>query len=465
MRIQEGTAIILRTRFAPILVVAALSAALAALVAPPAKSDTGCAGYADPLNRAEAFWTRARAEQVRACVVQLGAGPGSDRRRLTPLHLAALFSADPAALAPLLKAGADPNAKATNGFTPLHLAAQKNSNPAVAAALLKAGADPNARTRKGATPLHLAAQKNSNPAVAAALLKAGADPNAKGDNGATPLHLAALKNSNPAVVAALLKAGADPTAVAQGKTAFDLARNNKKLAGSVAYRQLREAHDAQRALDTLDLTMDDYRVIQRMLNEKEFRAGAVDGRWGPKSRSALRDFQALAGLGRTGVPDKATLKALGFRKTAKSGTRRIPGAPELGWVEVERRHSAGGLGWQCDTPGHLGRISEVRRGTFSDTEPIDARVWNRTLRVYVLKRLTEYYPERGKPGLQSRDRSFSWRDWLRGTLERINMAADEAGMPQKKKETALLAWVMCHVSLTEAARIRGRILASEEEGK
>ena len=63
--------------------------------------------------------------------------------------------------------------------------------------------------------------------------------------------------------------------------------------------------------------MDDYRVIQRMLNEKGFRVGAVDGRWGPKSRSALRDFQALAGLSPTDVPDKATLKALGFQKTAQ----------------------------------------------------------------------------------------------------------------------------------------------------
>ena len=340
---------ILRTRFAPFLVMGALSAGLAALVAPPAKSDTGCAGYAEPLNRAEAFWTRARAEQVRSCAAQRGAGPGGNRQRVTPLHLAALFSGDPAAVAPLLEGGADPNASSEEGFTPLHAAAQSgrsaaivaillkaganpdarnkkgvaplhlgaknnrtaaivatlleggadpnarnkqgatalhfaakrgsrpmivgallnggadpnagtgtgfvplhfavqfNRTPAIVAMLLKDGADPNAKTRKGATPLHLAALKNSNPAVAAALLKAGADPNAKATNGATPLHLAALKNSNPAVVAALLKAGADPKIAVKGKTAFDLGRNNKKLAGSAAYLQLKEAHDKSKA--------------------------------------------------------------------------------------------------------------------------------------------------------------------------------------------------------------------------
>jgi hypothetical protein len=140
---------------------------------------------------------------------------------------------------------------------------------------------------------------------------------------------------------------------------------------------------------------------------------------------------------------------------------RIPGAPELGRVEVERRHSPDGLGWQCETTGHLDRVSFV----IANTEELDSTVWNRALRTWVLKRLTEYYPEHGKPGLRGRDRSFSWRDWLGGTLERINAAADEAGLPQKEKETRLQAWVACHVSVTEAIDIRGQLLASEKEGR
>ena len=169
---------------------------------------------------------------------------------------------------------------------------------------------------------------------------------------------------------------------------------------------------------------------------------------------------------------------------------RIPGAQELGRVEVERRHSAHVWGWQCDTSAHLDRVSEVREGTSPvvsmtegididtvwnsvlhtyeirrRTEAIDATVWNSALRTYVLRRLTEYYPERGKPGLRGQDRTYSWRDWLRGTLERINATADEAGMSQKEKEATLRAWVVCHVSVAEAVRIRNLILASEEEGE
>ena len=129
---------------------------------------------------------------------------------------------------------------------------------------------------------------------------------------------------------------------------------------------------------------------------------------------------------------------------------------------MERRHSADGLGWQCgDTTGHLDRVSFVS----PETEELDATVWKSALREWVLKRLTEYYPERGKPGLRGRDRSFSWRDWLGGALQRINTAADEAGLPQKEKEAALHAWVVCHVSVAEAIDIRGQILASGEEGR
>src|SRR5690606_8045770 len=78
-----------------------------------------------------------------------------------------------------LKAGADPNAKRTNGITALMLAAAYNPNPEVITALVKAGADPNAKLTDGGTALMEAAAYNPNPEVIAALVKAGADPNAK----------------------------------------------------------------------------------------------------------------------------------------------------------------------------------------------------------------------------------------------------------------------------------------------
>lgn len=63
---------------------------------------------------------------------------------------------------------------------------------------------------------------------------------------------------------------------------------------------------------TLDLSRDDYRAIQTMLNAGGFDAGTPDGVWGNGSRNAMRAFQEQNGLAPTGAPDRATLEALGI---------------------------------------------------------------------------------------------------------------------------------------------------------
>ncbi len=64
---------------------------------------------------------------------------------------------------------------------------------------------------------------------------------------------------------------------------------------------------------TLDLSRDDYRAIQTMLNAGGFDAGTPDGIWGTGSRNAMRAFQEQNGLPATGAPDRATLEALGVQ--------------------------------------------------------------------------------------------------------------------------------------------------------
>jgi ankyrin repeat protein len=87
-----------------------------------------------------------------------------------------------------------------------------------------------------------AASSNQNTEVIAALLKAGADVNVQIKDGWTPLMIAAGKNQNPEVIMVLLGAGADAKAKnSEGKTAFDYAKNNAKLNGTDAFRQLQEA--------------------------------------------------------------------------------------------------------------------------------------------------------------------------------------------------------------------------------
>ena len=56
----------------------------------------------------------------------------------------------------------------------------------------------------------------------------------------------------------------------------------------------------------------DYRLIQTLLNIAGFDAGGADGIWGPRSQSAMRQYQHSAGLPQTGHPNLETLELLGL---------------------------------------------------------------------------------------------------------------------------------------------------------
>jgi ankyrin repeat protein len=106
---------------------------------------------------------------------------------LTPLMWAARNGALEA-MAALIQAGADVNARDTrNGWTPL-LHAVHTQQPAAIRLLLQQGADPNARTA-AVTPLLMAAA-DPDPAPVALLLEYGADPSARGFGGSTALSQA-----------------------------------------------------------------------------------------------------------------------------------------------------------------------------------------------------------------------------------------------------------------------------------
>ena len=117
---------------------------------------------------------------------------------MTPLHRAVCDESvdGPSiltAVLKLLKAGANVNAKTSNGRTPLHFAVQSNPTLALLEVLIKAGADVNAKTADGWTPLHFATQSNLTPAVLEVLIKAGADPRAIDSKGRTPHNVASPK--------------------------------------------------------------------------------------------------------------------------------------------------------------------------------------------------------------------------------------------------------------------------------
>jgi ankyrin repeat protein len=118
---------------------------------------------------------------------------------------------DKAAVAKLLKDGADVNGSQGDGMSALHWAAERG-DAELADMLIYAGANIGAVTRIGQyTPLHLAA-KSGSAAVTKALIKAGADVNAKTTNsGVTPMHMAASSGSAE-VISVLADAKADVNA-------------------------------------------------------------------------------------------------------------------------------------------------------------------------------------------------------------------------------------------------------------
>ncbi len=96
---------------------------------------------------------------------------------------------DPAAVAALVRQGADVNARDEDGATALAWAAD-HSNLPMAELLLAKGADPNIANELGIGPLCLAIA-NGSSALVKLLLAKGADPNLARENGETPLMTAA----------------------------------------------------------------------------------------------------------------------------------------------------------------------------------------------------------------------------------------------------------------------------------
>lgn len=124
--------------------------------------------------------------------------------------------------AALLRAGAKPDLKFTDGQSALHIAAANNS-PDMIDALFSARANLESRDSNGKTPLDTAILHGSAQAVSA-LLTHGADINRESAaNQRGPLH-EACERGYAAIASLLIGAGADPTALDNsGQTPLDLA--------------------------------------------------------------------------------------------------------------------------------------------------------------------------------------------------------------------------------------------------
>ncbi|HTV18763.1 MAG TPA: ankyrin repeat domain-containing protein [Polyangiaceae bacterium] len=149
----------------------------------------------------------------------------------------ALIAGDLPRVRALVAEGTDVNQPDSHGWSPLHRAAVNNRGRAIAC-LLDAGAQLEARGNAGWTPLHLGCVSCSPNAVSA-LVAGGADVNAVARNGDTPLHLAlvivvgkehpelrrASLRAARRILHTLLEAGADALARdGKGQTPAEAAR-------------------------------------------------------------------------------------------------------------------------------------------------------------------------------------------------------------------------------------------------
>ena len=116
------------------------------------------------------------------------------------------------AMAVLLDAGANPNARDDNTrWTPLLHAIHKQQPDAVRL-LLDRGADPNLASPANVTPLLMAAD-DPNPAIVSSLLEHGANPRVEGPGGMTPLTQAVSGGALTDVTDRPLLGGCHPATV------------------------------------------------------------------------------------------------------------------------------------------------------------------------------------------------------------------------------------------------------------
>lgn len=161
----------------------------------------------------------------------------TDNEGRSVLHFAVAMGVSTDTLEVLLKAGAIPDIRDSNGETALHYAVEKN-NISLAVSLLDNGADPFIENNDGMTPLVLAfslggvttvgilngridmedrwgstalfhAISWDFPVIVEALLGAGTDPRHRNKQGSTPLH-ESVHTDSLEIASMLLAAGANP---------------------------------------------------------------------------------------------------------------------------------------------------------------------------------------------------------------------------------------------------------------
>lgn len=89
---------------------------------------------------------------------------------------------------------------------------------------------------------------------------------------------------------------------------------------------------SQNTIDPQQLSSQQIRQLQQSLDSQGFKSGHADGKWGPDTAQAVKQFQQHQNIQASGKLDQQTLQALGVNTTAQgsSSPSSSPGASTTG---------------------------------------------------------------------------------------------------------------------------------------
>lgn len=129
---------------------------------------------------------------------------------------------------------------------------------------------------------------------------------------------------------------------ADRQVAYNDARANNNADGSDTGASNGNASSRSSSVSSFDEGT--IREVQRTLGDKGYDVGPVDGIWGPKSRSALRNFERHNGMQASGQLDPQVLAALDVNEPGAASSQSGPGPQQQSSRETQSNEApnAGG---------------------------------------------------------------------------------------------------------------------------